>query len=490
VEFHELFEGVDLNREPRSIGLGNLIQVMIRLLSVIAGAGVMIILSRSLSVNEFGQFTTILTLVSLISAALELGLTSKFLSEYHIKEQRPLVSSYFVTKSVLGILGFVAGVTYAYFFLLSNAPFDVAFVLLSTLLFTGVTSLQAISIAQSKFKIQNSILVIQSSLWLSFAFIVSLNNGGLLAFSFGFLWATVAQAIVTFFSIRPSLSLNFGVFEASRKLVRSSATLAMSGLFIAIYYRLPSLFVFSYAGAEKSSYFNIASRLIDVLQAIPAGFLASFLPNLSKLSKSQDKSALLDSWEKHFKVVFPISCLATVTLIFQAQPIVIFLFGDAYASAVPIVQWLTLGFPAIVAGWLLTPLIVVANKAKDLAFVSGGCLAFSVVISLALIPLFGLTGGITAFVCTEYLAAVLLFLRAKKAHKIVLPWLTISKALAVSLVGLSPMLLPQITEILLIQLVFDLALGFLVAFIAGMLLKLWPRGFGKTNRGASENSNP
>jgi hypothetical protein len=88
------------------------------------------------------------------------------------------------------------------------------------------------------------------------------------------------------------------------------------------------------------------------------------------------------------------------------------------------------------------------------------------------------------------LAAVLLFLRAKKAHKIVLPWLTISKALAVSLVGLSPMLLPQITEILLIQLVFDLALGFLVAFIAGMLLKLWPRGFGKTNRGASENSNP
>lgn len=480
----------DLSREPRSIGLGNLIQVLIRLTSVLAGAGVMIILSRALSVTEFGQFTTTLTLVSLIAASLELGLTNKFLSSYHITEQAPLVSSYFLAKSLLGILGFGSGLLYVSFFLLGNAPFDMSFLILSTLLFTGVTSLQAISVAQGKFKTQNWILIIQSSLWLSFAFIVSLYNGGLLAFAVGFLCASLAQAVVTVLAVGARLRLDFGVLKATLKFVRSSVPLAMSGLFVAIYYRLPSLIVFSYLGAEKSSYFNIASRLIDVLQAIPAGFLASYLPNLSKLSKSQNKAAVRESWEKHFKIVFPICCLATVTLIFQAEPIVRLLFGDSYSGAIPIVQWLTWGFPAIVAGWLLTPLIVVENKAKHLAFISGACLVFSVGMSLTLIPPFGLPGAIAAFVSTEYLAALLLFLRVKKAHKIPFPLLSLSKALLVSAIGLSPVMLPQITQISFFELALDLALGGVLAFIVGVWLRLWPGILANKNPKPSDGPKP
>ena len=188
-------------------------------------------------------------------------------------------------------------------------------------------------------------------------------------------------------------------------------TVALFGFLVL---RLDLLMVQYMLGAEEAGYYSLAMNLADTLLTLPAVVAFVLYPKLSAMADVRGKLNLTRKAVLATLVVF-----LPMLLLFGAfaRWIVPFVFGAAFAPAVPAILWLlpgifflgvetvaaqhlsSIGFPPVqIAAWL-------------------GVLALNVGLNLRIIPAYGIVGASAVSSLTYLLAcALILLLVWKKSH--------------------------------------------------------------------------
>lgn len=211
-------------------------------------------------------------------------------------------------------------------------------------------------------------------------------------------------------------------------LLRESLPLAMSALFIAIYYRIDVVMLSWLKGDVDVGIYSAAYRLTEAFTFIPATFMVSIFPLMSRYhNESTDK--LIFSYVKSFKFLFIISLPLAVGITLISDKIVILVYDGQFENAVQLLQILIWSTAIVFINYPLTQLLISTNKQNIFATSTAICAVLNIILNLILIPKYSYVGAAVATVITQLVnGLIILFFKPKQLllsqllHEIYIPF--------------------------------------------------------------------
>jgi O-antigen/teichoic acid export membrane protein len=152
-------------------------------------------------------------------------------------------------------------------------------------------------------------------------------------------------------------------------------------------------------GTEAVALYNAVFRLVDALRLFPAAVLAVALPAL--VGAATNRPLVQVS-----VVVTGFATAVAVVLWASAGWLVPFLYGAAYAGAVPAFRILVMAFPLMSLNYALTHQLIGWNGHRAYAGVCLAALVFNVALNARLIPAMSIEGAAWTTLWTEALLTV------------------------------------------------------------------------------------
>jgi PST family polysaccharide transporter len=230
-----------------------------------------------------------------------------------------------------------------------------------------------------------------------------LGNASLLAFA----WATVAEAALVALLLLAMLGVHGpGLRKRKASLARAKALLAdswplmLSGLAIALYMKIDQIMLGQMLGDEAVGIYSAATRISEVWYFIPMMIVASVFPAILE-AKKQSESLYHQRLQRLYDLMVCLSVAVALPMTFLAGPIVVLLYGPAYAEAGTVLAihiWASVFvFLGVASGqWFI------AENRQILSFqrtLLGAVI--NVVLNYIFIPEFGVTGAAYATVLAQ-----------------------------------------------------------------------------------------
>ncbi|KKG67691.1 flippase [Methanosarcina mazei] len=190
-------------------------------------------------------------------------------------------------------------------------------------------------------------------------------------------------------------------------ILRESLPLAMATLFIAIYYRIDVVMLSLLKGDVDVGIYGAAYRLTEAFTFIPATFMVSIFPLMSRYHKeSTDK--LIFSYLKSFKFLFIIALPLAIGITLISDKIVILVYGNQFENSVQLLQILIWSTAIVFINYPLAQLLISTNKQNIFATSTAICAILNVVLNLILIPDYSYTGASIATVVTQLINSLII----------------------------------------------------------------------------------
>lgn len=368
------------------------------------------LLTRHLGPADFGAYTTIVSLVTVVSTITDAGMANVGVHEYARRSgaQRALLMRDLLgLRIALNLVGIALAIAFAL-----AAGYRPA-LLLGTLL-AGAGTMALVWAHTYSIPISTSLrLGVLAGLdlgrqALSVALIVALvlTGAGVAPLLAVMLLANAAFVPVTALfargaiSARPSLHLRRWV-ALLRPAVSFSLATAVGTLYVYTAQILTSLV----ADHRQSGLFAVSFRVFIVAGAVPGLLVGGALPVFSRAARD-DHARLEYALGRVFDVTLVIGAGATLALIAGARFVVAVIAGPRYFAAVPVLQVQALGLLAsfVLAG----PSYALLSLERFRALLLANAVAFAVscALTLALASAYGATGAAIATVCSETTLAV------------------------------------------------------------------------------------
>lgn len=222
-------------------------------------------------------------------------------------------------------------------------------------------------------------------------------------------WALLLPAVLTFaVSVRrarrlahdgPRHDARAELIDVRTELRRDVFPIGLGILLSAAYFRIDVLLIELWSGITAVGLYHAVFRLVDALRLFPAAVLAVLLPSLYRAT---DARMLL-------RVATGLTAFSAATALVLwvfAGTLVPFVYGPAYADAVPAFRVLLVAFPLMSLNYALTQQLIGWNGHRAYAVVCASALALNLALNARLIPAFSIVGAAWATVWTEVLVTV------------------------------------------------------------------------------------
>lgn len=159
---------------------------------------------------------------------------------------------------------------------------------------------------------------------------------------------------------------------------------------------------------EEVGWYKAAYNLIFKFLFVQGALLASLTPQLSRyygVSKERVAKTFNTSVKVFWALSFPVAVGGTLL----AEPIIIWLFSDAYSKSVSVFVILIWSLPFLALSSLCGSISMAADKEKHMVKVYAGAAMLNVVVNLAAIPRWGYLGAAVATVLTEAITLVMFY---------------------------------------------------------------------------------
>ncbi len=435
-------------------------------------------ITRALSVEGYGQYSTILAFLYLFLGIADLGLYTLMLREISRPEadERRVVGAFFTTRIISSIV-FLGGASILVFFF--PYPKEIKFgVVFSFLGFIFLSLSQILMpIFQKYLKMEKSAIaeIIGRVIQFLLIFLFFAKNLGLFWFLFALVFSSGITFFLNLFFCRKYVhfSLNFD-YRYFKKILKLACPIALSIIFTMIYFRGNTILLSLLKTQKDVGFFNLGYRVLENLLFFPAAFVGLIMPFLS-YSAVKD----IESFRKVMQKTFDVLAMGALPLAlggFFVSPFAVFVFGGKEFS-LAVAPLRTLLFTAIFIffGNLGGNSLIALNRQKKLALIYLAGAIFSLGINLFLIPKYSYNGvAITAFF-TEALVTVLMFWLIFKEIRWFPSFWGFFKALFASVVMCLPLsffnLFQKNPFILSGLFIFSLLLYFLTLFCLGAIKK-------------------
>lgn len=247
-----------------------------------------------------------------------------------------------------------------------------------------------------------------------------------------FLGAYAASSVV-FFVVSRWLSLRLVGHHAPRTLRlpealrrRVSRHLRIVSVTVVVSFLIASdvelLFLKLYDSAASMGYFKVAYVLAKGVTALVPGVISAVLLPMMALALSQ-------SWTlagQRFVAMTTYMALVAAPLaafgVVFAGPLIGLLYGEAYAAAVPVFAFCMIAANISMLSQGATSLLVSADRQNTILKLVLAFGAFKIVLDIALIMHFGLTGAVAAIMIESVLSSLAFVLAASRISGVSLEW--------------------------------------------------------------------
>lgn len=377
-------------------------------------------LARSLTVEDFGLFTTALAYFSIVSVVSEFGLNRYLIREVvsnHLSIPNLLcnisILRLSVTSLLFGILALVLSFT-------DPDKLRVNLVLLSILAIlpqSVAQILDAIFVASSKMHFSAAALLFMNIVTVIFGvWLVEMNFG-----SFGAISGLILGQVCYFafllivFKMQKFSFLSVVTFSSLRKVIKESAPYGFLGIIGLLYFRVDTILLSYLRGNFDTGIYGAAYKFLEAVTFIPSIVAAGLFPIFAKLQNT-NISQLKKIYYLSIKAMSLVSFLVVLFyLIFL--PIIITNFLPSYVLAIPVVTILTLSIPFMFIHAPAVLILLSTDKyLNSVIKLSLLILLFNIILNLLFIPKYGYFAAAWITLISEVLSFLLFFKMVRKHY--------------------------------------------------------------------------
>jgi O-antigen/teichoic acid export membrane protein len=202
--------------------------------------------------------------------------------------------------------------------------------------------------------------------------------------------------------------------------------------------------VFEAAGAHQAGLYGAVYRVLDQAHFVPISIMTTLFPIIS-VAFARDRSRVNRLLQQTSDYLAMASLGALAFAIVDARPLVVFLFGNSFASAAPALPILMAAFVLISFGYLVGSMVLILRLQRRFIRYAIAALVFNVALNLALVPPFGFLAAAWITLATEVLVFGLTLRVVLRALEFRPSLLRIARAtLAAALLGVALWVVAQI----------------------------------------------
>ena len=393
-----------------------------------------VFLARSVGVEGVGDYTVILTYVSLFEVLATLGLASLIVRQVAVAPEEAgkylrgvlhigVVSSLICSVVLLIVLGYL------------EYPEIITVgiqILCASLIFVVLAQLMQALLEGMQYMGLRSILVAAEVVLRVILGILALWSGyGVL----GVVWAIVLTRLLIFGVTLLVLTRAFPVTVTSEldlpflyDLLRQGVTFLSIILVSIAYWSLDVLMLSAMKGSSDVGIYSSAFRIMDILKNLSFGYIVALFPVMSQ-SYVQSKSSFAHSCAMSIKYLFIVTFPAALGIAVLSERIIALVYGPDFIAAaitLKILIWTACFFPVMLV--FSRALMASGNQKADL-WANVFALVVNVLLNLLLIPKYGYIGAAAAtvlsiilFLLIQYLAVFYLVIKVDLIPHLVKPF--------------------------------------------------------------------
>jgi O-antigen/teichoic acid export membrane protein len=379
------------------------VQIFARVMNLALGVLVTALLARTLGQDGYGQWVTILAVLSLTAYFANFGMEGVVVREAarEPESEREWLGAVMLLRLVL--LAPVVALSLAAILLLqeSRQMLLAGVIVILAMPFDGVGAMQLIFQLRIKNTVPMLVLTLRSVLWAIAVAVIFWRGGDMVGLAIALASTNAIGSIVQALAARRLI----GHWpRPSRKrlapLVRAGLPLGFSVVLITAYANIDQVIVFELAGSKAAGLYGAAYRILEQAHFVPISVLTTMTPIIAA-SWPADRARMLRAAGITAELMSIVSFGALAFVAVAATPLTRLIFGgefDAAAAALPVLFG---AFVFICFGYLNGKLLTVMGLQRRLLVISLAALPFNVAGNLLLVPLIGFMGAAWMTLATE-----------------------------------------------------------------------------------------
>ena len=380
-------------------------------LRLVAGLFVGIWVARYLGPEQFGLFSYVLAFTAIFGGIAKLGLDGIMVRELvnHPEKRDYYLGTAFWLKILGALLVMVLLASIVPFTSNDSVTNSFIFIISAGLLFQSFEVVEFYFQSQVLAKIISICKVVQLALSSIIKIYLVLSEAELTHFVL--VTAFDALSLAASYAIAYKLQKNQAFYikidlNIAKQLLKDSWPLICSSIFVMIYMRIDQIMIKEMLGEYEVGIYSAAVRLSEVWYFIPGIISASLFPAILNVKNNQRE------YERRIlnllKLVFLISFLIFIVILFLSKPIVVFLFGFEYIESAEILSvhivGLVFAFSGIASSkWFLSENLQIYTFKRTVI----GAIV-NVILNYLMIPVWGVIGASYATVISQILASYLI----------------------------------------------------------------------------------
>lgn len=394
------------------------------------------LLSRFRSLEEYGTYSQILLVTSLVSALLTLGLPNSinfFLARTESNDERQkFISVYYTLNTIMGfITGLVLVLSAPIIIRYFNNPYIKNFIYVFAVYPWSnivLSSIENICIVYRKtnhlmlFKIVNSVFI------LFIIVLVQTFNWDFKMYLFLFIVVQSLFALIVYFIARNytgKLNVSFDK-DLIVKIFKFSIPLGLASVVGTLSIELDKLVIGHYFNTEQLAVYANASREMPVT-IIAASLTAVLMPQLARLLKQEKNNEAIALWGEATALSYMLICFFATGLFIFAPEVISLLYSDKYLPGITVfrISCIVLLLRSTYYGIILNSI----GKTKFIFYSSVGSLVLNFALNYLFYYMFGFIGPAIATFISILAVLILQLIATSKSISFpfakLLPWRTL-----------------------------------------------------------------
>lgn len=369
-----------------------------------------VLLTRHLGVVRFGEYTTVISLVTVVAAITDAGMSNVGTHEYVVHDsgdRSALMRDLLGLRLLLSAVGLALAVCFAL-----AAGYDTA--LLAGTIAAGLGTVAIVwqhtySIplsASLRLGVLSALEVGRQAVTVAMIAALVLVGAGVFPLLAVMLMANVLLIPVTAAFVRGQIPSRPSVqLHAWISLLRPTISFSLATAVGTIYIYTAQILTSLVASHHQSGLFAVSFRVFIVVAGVPGLLVSAALPVLSRAARD-DRKRLVYAIQRIFEVSVIMGLACTIGLAAGAHFVVEVVAGKAYAGAVSVmrIQSVAMLATAVLTGWAFTLLSL--SRFRGLLIANGIAFTVSCVLTLALASVDGAQGAAIASLCGEFTLAI------------------------------------------------------------------------------------
>ncbi len=376
----------------KKIAYNTMIQFIGRFFSIFFGVLAIGIMTRHLGVEGFGMYTKVLTFFQLTSVLLDFGLsnaTLKYISHESDEKSEEILNKILTLRFFLNLLILIT----PFFSLFLHYEKEVIigiFIFSFSYLVSNFSQIWSI-LLQKKL---NTIPLIIGELVTRISFLLSIFilwrlNLGLVSIIIASAVTGLFSVVVVYVGVRKYIKPKFIVdVKLWKDILKLSAPFALSVIFNLVYFRADSFILTLFKSNADVGIYGAAYKILEIYIMIPAMFMSLLLPVFDKAFKENDKLRFKNLLQKAFDFLSMMAIPIMMGGFLLSKDIMVLLAGEDFSGASPVLSILCVVMGIITLGNIFTNTVIAVNNQKKMMFGYAIAAFSSVVLYLALIPIY------------------------------------------------------------------------------------------------------